>query len=174
MGTKTSLLLAGALAGCSAFNPGAGAFTSQGWANVESFRCSQRAVSQLGYAVMELDVPREFLRASQDFDRDDEDGEYTRGYLTVMVERGGREVLRVRAERFAQGGRRIGSVGPRPEPLPRPPGRPNPYDTTDMIGRTRPRGGSAARRVNPGPTARHAREVVRACTHLGEMPAAND
>jgi hypothetical protein len=164
MRRQTSLLLLSALAGCSAFNPGVDAFTAQGTAYGDSFRCAQRAVSDLGYAVSSLDVPHEYLRASQDFDRGGADGEYTRGYLTVSVDRERDHRLRVDAERFAEGGRRVGAVGPRPEPMPRPPGgRPRPYDTTDVIGRSRPRS-SGPRRVNPGPTVRHAREVVRRCS----------
>lgn len=161
---RRTIVLALALSGCSVFRPQTGSFTSDGWAGVDSFRCAERAVSDLGYLVAARDGGREYLRASRVFDRSESGGdEVTRGYLSVSVgEERSAQRLRVSGERFVDGQRGIGGLPDPRDVYPQPPRGPMPFDTTDVVRRGRtPR--TAARRVDPGPVAGDARRVVQQC-----------
>jgi hypothetical protein len=131
-----------------------GVFTSEGIASVTSFQCAQTAVTGLGYAVNWFDGGQQTLRAERRFEGS---AEAYRGYLTVTVtdEQSGRHLL-VRAERYAGGSSLpIPSLPPTPSPTPNPPP-------------PRPAARRGTRRVEPGPVATDARNVVRRCALAGE------
>ena len=159
---KRMIVVALALSGCSMFRSQSGGYSSEGWAFADSFRCAERAVSDMGYSVVTRDGAREFLRASRVLDRSEtESDQVTRGYLSVSVDDDrGSERLRVGAERFVDGRRGFGGL---PDPRDAfPPRGPVPRDTTDVIRRGRtPRTGP--RRIDPGPVATDARRVVQQC-----------
>jgi len=168
---KRMIVLALALSGCSVFRPQSGDFSSQGWAGVDSFRCAERAVGDMGYLVVSRDGGREYLRASRVFGRGESGSdEVTRGYLSVSVNDDGvSERLRVSAERFVDGQRGVGGLPDPRDVYPQPPRGPVSFDTTDVVRRGRtPRTG--ARRVDPGPVASDARRVVQQCARGQAVP----
>jgi hypothetical protein len=152
------LLAAAALVAC-ATRPGSyedDAYRLQAAATVTSLPCSQRTLADLGYRVTWYDGGSDgALRAER---RIEEGTEVSRGYLTVSVPRDPGNLMYVTAERIADGSRQPipATPGPRPTPTPTP--------TPIPVGRR-----TGPRRLNPGPVASDARNVVRRCGIGGNL-----
>jgi hypothetical protein len=151
---RAHLLVVTALAAC-ATRPESmddAVYRAQGAATLTSLECSQRTVTALGYRLTWYDVgTRGTVRAER---RIEEGAEVSRGYLTVSVPLDPGDLMFVTAERISDATRQPIPANPRPRPTPTPTPIP-------VAGRTRPQ------RLNPGPVAVDARNVLRRCALPG-------
>jgi hypothetical protein len=145
------LLLGVGLAACvTPERSGDDVYRTQAVATLTSLDCSQRTVADLGYRITWYDGgPDGTLRAER---RIDEGAQTTRGYLTVSVPRDPGDVMYVTAERMADASRL--PIPTRPDPRPTPAPTPTPVPVARRTG---------PQRLNPGPVAADARNLVRRC-----------